>query len=334
MTCLQNIIGYKGNCSSVQSTSGLYVEDIGITASECDFIINKEYANGDEFLKDKIRLASELVSKTITNHFASYINPKTFIDGKTLGFYKDNLIYRAGDNDYRGIGISMTNEHSYLKIYINSLSLQTDYTGNVDVKVFNLITNKEIDSFTVPCVADEISTIQINKEYNVGKGRLDLIFVYDTTGIQGNTAMLDFVGCTSCNGYVYSNGYISSRGLSVGLNQDKLRMNTKNISHTAGMSINYSVQCAPEKWICELGNLISLPILYKLGMEVMNYAIYYSKRQTSNVNVDAEINKERLQMYTEEYNKALESSIKKINMPKGDVCFKCEEYIKSAIILP
>ena len=83
-----------------------------------------------------------------------------------------------------------------------------------------------------------------------------------------------------------------------------------------------------------MSNLVALPILYKFGEEIMNYSIYYSNRQNSKTNIDYDRNKERLEMYKQAYNDSLGASIKKINLPTNDICFKCNETVKSLVILP
>ena len=49
-----------------------------------------------------------------------------------------------------------------------------------------------------------------------------------------------------------------------------------------------------------------------------------------------ETEKERAydQGHIDGYNEALEATIKKINIPKGDVCFKCNDVMRTAVILP
>jgi hypothetical protein len=177
-------------------------------------------------------------------------------------------------------------------------------------------------------------TSYVNKTYSSNKRKLDLIFVYDTEGLYSNTTQLDYDGCATCTGYTYSNNFVSVQPINLLESAAKIRSSLTSASHTYGLSINYSISCSLDNWMCEVSNFMALPILYKTGIEILQYAIYYSTRQNSSVNIDAERNKERLAMYTQAYNEALDATIKKINMPKYDVCFKCEEYLKSAIILP
>lgn len=333
-TCFDDLIGIKSGCSLVTGTSGLYIEDIGITEKEADMYINSEYRNGSELITDKLGFAANLVKQTIHNHFSAYIQTKTKIDSQSLGEYQDSLNLKSGAvGTLGGININLVNSNSHLQVYINSISLQLSTTQSTNVLVYDLVSGTLLDTIAVSCVANTISTTYVNKTYQAPKRKLDLIFVYDTEGLFSNTTYLNSA-CMNCNGYMYSNSYINSQGINLLEAGSKIRSALNGSTHTYGMSINYSVQCSMENWICEMSNLIALPILYKFGEEVMNYSLYYSNRQNSKTNIDYDRNKERLAMYQMAYNQSLESSIKKINLPTNDICFKCNEVMRTSIILP
>ncbi len=340
MDCFDNLVGIKSICAETESSSGLYIEDIGITAKEADMYVNSDYANGEALIKDKIRFAGVLISKLISNHFSSHINSKTLIDSQRLGIYMDSLNIKPGiANNYGGINLRLLNGNNYLSVFVSSISIQLSATQTVSVNVINLITGLVIDTFNIDSVANTIVTKVVNKTYESSKQNLDLIFVYDTTGTGSNYTMLaNFSatgnGCAGCSGYKYSNGYIYSAPIYIPTASQLVRQNILGGQHTFGLSVNYSIQCSPNNWLCEISNLMALPILYKAGELIMDYATLYSDRQTSDVNIDAERNLERKTAYQNSFNEALEATIKKINLPKGDVCFKCEEFVKSVIILP
>lgn len=334
-TCFDDVIGIKSGCTVVTGSSGLNIEDIGITCNEADMYINSDYKNGQELIDEKIALAIVLVKKLIANHFYARINTKSLIDSKLLGQYQDSLNYKAGiAANYGGISLALNNESSYFNVFVNEISLQVNVTQNVSVFVYDLVQGKLLDTVVIACVAGEINTTVVNKTYSSPKRKLDLVFVYDTTGISGNNTLLNYSGCTTCNGFRYSNYFISSQAVYFPTASAKIRSSLIGNTHTFGMSVNYSVQCSIENWLCEIANLMALPILYKSGEEIMNYAVYYSNRQNSNVNIDAERNKERLTSYQNAFNNAIEATIKKINLPKGDICFKCNEAVKHVIALP
>jgi hypothetical protein len=334
-TCFDNLIAIKSLCSGVSGSSGLFIEDIGITADEAGQYINSEYQNGKLFIEDKIRFSTDIVRKTISNHFAGHITTKSLIDSQLLGHYQDSLQLKAGSAaTLGGISLTLTNSNSYYNVFVNAISLQVNVTQDIDVLVYDLISGSLLDTITVSAVANEIVTKTVNKTYSSPKRKLDLIFVYDTEGISSNTTLLSTTGCTSCNGYRYSNNYISSNAIYLEDSDTKIRSSLTTTTHTFGLSVNYSIQCSIENWLCEVANQMALPILYYTGMEIMRYALYYSNRQNSSVNIDAETNQKRLDFYTQAYNEALEATIKKINLPKYDPCFKCNEVVRHAVILP
>lgn len=334
-TCFDNLIEIKSTCNGTTGSSGLFIEDIGITATEAGYYINGEYTGGAQLITDKIRFATDLVRKTIANHFASHIITKSLIDSQLLGHYQDSLQLKSGiASTLGGISLTLNNQSSYYNIFVNAISLQVNVTQDIDVLVYDLISGELLDTLTVAAVANKIVTKTVNKTYSSPKRKLDLIFVYDTEGINSNTTVLSTTGCTSCTGYKYSNDFIWSNAIYLGESDSKIRSSLNTTTHTFGLSVNYSVQCSIENWLCESANLMALPILYKTGEEIMTYATMYSKRQTSSVNIDAEQNEKRRLFYQDEYNKALEATIKKISLPKYDRCFICNEAVRSAIILP
>lgn len=334
MACLDSLIGIKG-CTTSVGSSPYYIEDIGITPTEADQYINKEYPSGIDLIEDKIDLATRLVSDLIINHFSPNLIRKSLLESQLLGQYQDNLNLKSGiASTYGGISLTLNNQDSYFKVFVNSISLQINSTGNVNVFVFDLISGTLLDTIVVATVTNVISTTFVNKTYSSPKRKLDLIFVYDTEGISSNTTNLANSGCTSCNGYVHRNYYISAAPISIGELDTKIRSMLTTQSHTFGLSVNYSIQCSFDNWLCEIANLMALPILYKAGMEIMEYAALYSNRQTSNVNIDAERNKERLNAYSFKYNEALQATVSKIVLPKHDKCFLCDKPVELIIALP
>lgn len=332
--CFSDIIGIRSACDTVPGTSGLFIEDIGITTEYCDSIINSNYRNGLELIKDKIEFASKIVKGTINNEFASKIITRSFVESRTLGQAQDSLQMKLGiTGNLGGIAKTIKNSNSYFELFVTSVSLQINFTGEKDVFVYDLISGQLLDTVKVTCVANKISTAVVNKTYASDKRKLDLIFVYDTTGVESNNTIL-YLGCGHCSGYKYSDNYLTAAPVYLESTSAKIRSSLTGSNHTFGMSINYSIRCGTDKWLCELSNQMALPLLYKTGELIMEYAINYSERTNSETNVDAERNQTRKDTYASEYNKALNATIRKINIPKGDPCFICNDYVKNVTILP
>jgi hypothetical protein len=334
MGCLDNLIGIK-TCDITTGSSPYYIEDIGITVTEADQYINNNYASGQEFLEDKIRYATQLVRDLITNHFSSSIVTKSLISSQVLGNYQDSLQLKSGVvNTLGGIALTLNNPNSYFNVFVNSISLQLSTTENVDVLVYDLVSGTLLDTIVVECVANTISTTVVNKTYSSPKRKLDLIFVYDTEGLNSNTTQLSYSDCGSCTGWTSKNYYVSATPISLLDSATKIRSSLTSSSHTFGLSVNYSIQCAFDNWICEIANLMALPVLYKTGMEVMEYAANYSNRQTSTINIDYERNQRRMESYTAKFNDSLQATVQNIVLPQYDKCFVCNDSVMLKIALP
>lgn len=335
MNCFENLIGIKSDCDNVIPNSGIYIEDIGITADECDSYINAEYNNGLQLIKDKINFSSELIKRTVSNHFNGFVKTKNLLQNNVLGYYENNFQKKDSiPNTLGGIKISLNNNSSYVKIHINTLSLQTDYSGIINILVYNLSNGLLLDTIPVTGVANQVVTINVNKSYESLKQNTKLIFVYDVSSINSFNAAIYQNYCSPCTGYVYSNNYIVTNGLMIGNATPKIDSNTVNSNHTFGLSLNYSIQCSLENWICEVSNLMALPLLYKTGVEIMNYSLYSSTRNNSKQNIDYERNEKRYNHWVNEYNSTIQSVIEKLELPKNDPCFYCDAPIRSLIILP
>lgn len=337
MDCFDNLISIKTACEGTLPTpsSGLYIEDLGITCKEADFYINNDYASGQALIIDKIKFATTLVRNHIANNFAQYIDSKSLVDSDVLGKPQDSLQLKSGIvGTLGGISLKLHNNQSYFNVFVSSISLQISTTQDVPVLVYDLISGQLLDTFTVPCEANVITQYIVNKTYGSYKRKLDLIFVYDTEDISSNTTILETNGCAYCNGYVYDNYYIAAAPVYLSESAAKIRSSLTTTNHTFGLSVTYSVQCALDKWLCELSNLMAMPILWQTGIQIMEYATKYSKRQTSSVNIDAEQNQKRLDAYQVGYAKSINSTIQKMVIPKRDSCFYCEDVVKFRIVLP
>src|SRR6185369_7861854 len=93
----------------------------------------------------------------------------SLLDDSRIGHFNDNLKMIAGDGNLKGINIDLCNSESFLNLFISEMSLQVDKTGDVNILVYDLIQNKLLDTLTIACVANEVSTIYPAKEYYSAK---------------------------------------------------------------------------------------------------------------------------------------------------------------------
>lgn len=335
MSCFDNVITVKGGCNPVDSTSGYYINSL-VSLDELNAFVQKDYADGEALAVDKINFAISQIQSTIYSHFAHKYKANSLLDGMRVGFSSDNLQSISGTaNTYKGINLELCNTQSFLDVHISTLSLQLNVTQSVDVKVIDLISGKIIDTITVSAVSGKIVTVTVGKTYKADRRRLNLIFVYDTTGINSYKHTINNTGgCSDCGGNMYSNSYITYRGINIPTASSYIKSNLDTQGDTAGMSIVYSVSCNHSDWLCTFSNLIALPILYKAAAEIMEYARLQSGRSNSKTFINEEKLKERQDLYEFKYREQLDNIIKNIKLPSDRQCFECNPLSKHAIMLP
>ena len=108
--------------------------------------------------------------------------------------------------------------------------------------------------------------------------------------------------------------------------------NLKGASSTGGLSINYSLSCDIEPYLCSIKNTLAMPLLYKTGALLMEELIY-SKRLNSVINVYKTDHKELFDKFEAEYMSSMKAIFNNLPTPR-DVCFDCNSSIKFVAIAP
>lgn len=337
MGCFDNIVTVQGTCNDEVSESGITLLDIGISLNELNDYITSDYPNGQALGDSKISFARKLIVNEIYKHFQDKFIAKSVIDGQVVGYQSDNMSVISGTaNTLKGVEIKTCTEDSYTSFYISSISLFTDYTGDVDVFVYDLKQNKLLDTIVIACVAGQISKTFINKTYNSGRLDMDIIICYDTTAINSYKTYPKLNGCTDCNssGTSYLNKYLKAGGINILSASDKINENLSYQTDTAGISLTYSLNCDYENWLCTIKHLIALPLAYKAAELIMEYALHSSDRVNSRKILDTETIEARRQHYATKYYESKNSIIKNMTLPTDSKCFKCRQPLRTATILP
>lgn len=337
MVCFDDFITVRGNCTDTVPTSGFFFNQIGIDLDELNAIVTKDFDNGEALASDRLDFAVSLVTSDIKNRLASKFRATSIIDNRKIGQYRDNLVLVNGAaNTLKGIELELCNNESFVEIYISDISLQTDFNGVVPVQVYDLITGLLLDTINVTTVANAVSSALVNRTYKSERTQLHLIFVYDSTAVNSYTSHVKLKGCSGCGkgSMVILNRFVRSRGISILTSDTKIDTNLDGENNTAGMSINYSVNCAYDDWLCTLRNLLALPILYRAGAEIMEFAIDNSDRLNSKTLIDLDKLEERKVKYGDKYIAEMDNVIKHIKLPSDRHCFDCKPSVRSVPILP
>lgn len=338
MACFDNYIEVDGTCSDVTPTSGYTLASIGITLPFLDSIVTEEYDNGKELADAKIAFAMKQVFNRVLAHFSSKINPQTVIDGGRLGHTQDNIEIDAGSAGIlKGIEVELCNLQSFVEFFLSDLSLHVTTTGNVDVLVYDLLENKLLDTIVVATVANEIVTVYPNKTYSSERRNMHLAIVYNSTGIDAIKTSVDTNKNNCCGPNLFRlNRFISGRAVSIPAADDKIDSNLDGKSYTGGMSLNFSVNCSYEAWLCRIRNTIALPVLYAAGLEIINHALFVAPNSRSNTSVtgNEKLLEKRADNLNTRFENSLDNILKKIKLPNDRFCFLCNQTTRNVVELP
>ncbi|MFA9221055.1 MAG: hypothetical protein ACEQSL_07700 [Sediminibacterium sp.] len=328
LSCFSNIIGFRGVCDDVDSTSGLYANDLDINKDFVDQIITRQFSGALDFHQRKLAFAiKEVVDQTL-NFMSKDFRVNTLLQNIRLGKMQDDLSLIAGDGNYKGINIDLNNSESYLNLFVNEIALQISTSQIVNVFIYDLIQDKLLKTVPVTCVANEISRAYPQFTIKSDRQKLNLLFCYDSSGISANTTYLRTGGsCSTCNGNSngISNPYENVQSVKIDGSAQKIKSNLKNIGETGGLSVVHSLSCNHESWICSFSNMLAMPILYRYGIIVMEYAqsISPNDRQNTTVNINADEIKARLEVYKERYNESMNNAMSGLKVPDDKECFTC-----------
>ncbi len=337
LECFEDIIGLRGSCDIPTSNSGLWIDDIGIDLEELDSIINKSQIDSIDFFEKKRDFAIKQIIALIHTHYSDKYKTNTVLRSGRIGYPKENQEIVAAEATLKGIEIELCNEDSFVDVFVSSISLQVNLNGAVNIFVYDLFQNKLLDTISITAISGQIVTVYPNKTYKSLRKELDIIFVYDATAFSSVKTTVTQGGCKSCGdggSMVNLNQYLSTRSISILSADAKIESNLTASSDTGGLSLMYSIQCNYDEWLCTISNSIALPILFKTGYEIMDYAYNNSLRLNTTTTINWEGLLKRRDEYNNRYQTSIEALLQNIKLPNDEKCFECRQKSKHVVILP
>lgn len=334
--CFKDIIGLRG-CVSPVSTSGFYLDEVGVTMEELNQFITGQYTTGEKLFKDKLNFTIKLIVDSIHTNLSSRYKAISLIDSARAGIYLDNKESVAGQaNMLKGILYEFANTDSYVDLFIASISLHTDFTGDIPIYIYDLIQNKLLDTIILSSTAEQISTVYVNKSYKSDRKKLHLAVVYDSENINAYKGVLK-KGCSTCGSEPFlRNNYTTIHAIKLPELLPKIRNNVSLQDNTGGMSIEYSISCNHTDYLCVKNNMIAIPVVYRTAAELMEYGINIAvnKRTNTTVTINRDVLKDRFDFYFSRYQQSMKDMLGNMLLPTDSKCFICNEKGKHAIILP
>lgn len=331
--CFENLVWIKDSCENITPTSGLYLNSLEISVEELNKILDEHDGTPEQWLKEKIDFCLQLMQNEVNTQFADKFRKRSILDNDKVGFYnfKTYETVPASSGNLKGVYLEIVNFKNFLDVFVSTITIFVEKTGPVDILVYDILTNRQIDKITADAVAGEPIVVDVNKVYRSNRKRLNLAFVYDSTGIDSHKTWLKDSwmsgGCTSCGGGMYyTNRWMKFSGVSIAKTDPKVLSSLKRSTDTAGLSIEYTIQCNATDWLCTFSNLLALPLLYKVGVEVCQKALT-SARTNKRTLLDSDKYKTRMEWFEKKYNESFNSVLDNIKPPLDD-CFECKSPVK------
>lgn len=334
--CFTNLISIDGCRNPVVPTSGLTMNNIGINLPELEQFISGDYRSGEQLFQDKLKFALNIVFNSLQTFLSPKYKAHSVVASARAGQYNDNKFAIAGQANFlKGIYFDLINTSSYVDFFAASVSLHTDYTGDIPIYFYDLVQDRILDTMTLTSVAEEISVLHVNKLFKSNRKKLSLAILYDSEGINSYRTTLK-TGCNGCSDPYITNSYLRIKGVKMPELLPKIVSNVSPQQDTGGMSVEYSMQCNHSDYLCTMNNMIALPVIYKTASELMEYALNISvnTRTNTTTTINRDVLKERYDFYENKYKQFMKTLLDNILIPSDEKCFVCSEKGKHAIILP
>jgi len=334
--CFTNLISIGGCRNPVTPTSGLMMNDIGITLPELEQFIDKDYLNGQALFEAKLKFSLNVVFSSLQAFLSPKYKAHSIISSARAGQFQDNKVVVAGQANFlKGIYFDLLNSDSYVDLFVSAVSLHTDFTGDIPIYFIDLVQNRILETMTLTSVAEEISVLHVNTLFKSNRKKLSLAIVYDSEGINSYKTVLR-TDCAGCQDPHITNRYLRIKGIKLPELLPYIVSNVVPQNDTAGMSVEYSVQCNHSDYLCTMNNMIALPVIYKTAAELMEYALNISvnTRTNTTTTINRDVLKDRYDFYESKYKEYMKTLLNNVLLPSDEKCFVCNSVGKHAIILP
>jgi hypothetical protein len=156
MACFDNLISIRELCDVITPQT-YYLNQIGINAKEITDLVTSDYAGIQGFIDEKAAFAVRQVQADIYNHLSPVFKASSILAGSRIGHEADakTLVTQSG---MVGVEVKLYNPASFVDFVVSDVSLFTDYTGDIDVLVYDLKQGLLLDTVTVAAVVGQIVT--------------------------------------------------------------------------------------------------------------------------------------------------------------------------------
>lgn len=331
VSCLDGLIGVRGSCSDTAPDSVYYINDLaGIGLLEADKAMDAEAQSAYDFLDSKIDLAGDIVLNNVRTHFSPRFKASSVLENMTVGIFTENLQVASSQATYL-VGKEIELQEGYYELYISKVGLHVATTGSVNVFVYDLISNKLLDTIAVTATSGEVSYADVSKSYKGNGQRVHLFIGYAATFDSYKTNLT--AGCHNCkNPFRHTNPFAVVNSAKVLSASNKVSENLESNSNLDGLSITFSVNCSFEPFVCTNKLVLAEAIWYKAGALIAE-EMEFSKRFNSIINLHRNDANELRERYEARYVDSMSTILQRMKVP-DNICFECNRKVKLTVNLP
>lgn len=335
LDCLDEWVGITESCDpDVIEGEGYFINNLeGIDLAFAAAGTTSTYQDEIAMLNAvKKRAKGSFLAKLRTSDRFGKLNlGRTILASRTAGIFQENKKTEAASaGNYRGILLDLC-DRDYVAIYIDSVEVFVNYSSTDTISIIDLIQGVVLDTIAITTVAGQKVKVQINKLYRVNRQKAQIMIALDAgEGIAFKTQLKN--GCSSCSGYKYRDHFIQVSSVQLPTAGSLINSATTTISHTHGLSVDYSVRCDMAPFFCNMAESLAYPFVYWWAAEVVAQ-VRFSKRLSSFVTLYTQENEDLEERFLATANESLLNVMENIAIP-DDKCFQCIPAVSNKVALP
>lgn len=292
----------------------------------------KDMTSGEETVGSMVAQCEQWARATMHNdvltHMAQRIIGRTFIDRQHIGEPDEDQSLSSGTG-IGGILVEIDQQKSNAVLRIGALGLYADFTGDVEITVYDLEDGSTAATYTITVVAGVSLTEDVQIVLPAYRKKKAYWITHDLTSYYKTWTSSSCGSCTM--GYYHGGVRVNGARLAAGLTKKK--SNLRMSSETSGLMAVITVECDHAQMLCELRNSLALPYLYKVGEALMRRGIHAVTRMNSE-RLNMDLLKEKAAYYSEAYSSQMGKTLGKMRLPDDPMCFTCQQNTKTVISIP
>jgi hypothetical protein len=333
-TCLTDLIFVPDGCTALPSGKTSLSQLPGFDINHADYLNDSQQLSGFEVMQDAVNRASDKIVSDFRSHMDIKGRFASVVDKGTIGFYDENKVtdaVKAGQ--YAGLEI-LVSDYPYLKFNLNSVSVFFASGITDNLYIIDVIQGRIIDTIPFTSVAGQITNVLINKTYPTNGQDLHLMVAVDAGLSVAFDTWINPTNCASCSKGRRSrfSDLLFTRAVKTSKTGSLTDTALVGIGYTHGVSLNYSIECDDNTWLCQFSNRLRRAMLYASGVELMD-EVLFSDRLNNVTTINKEDANEKRSLYVQYYNIELQQLLANLRLP-NDRCYSCTPMVVNRVNIP